>query len=258
VNELVFDQVSVRTARVEILREVSLRVNAGDCVALVGPNGAGKTTLLRVALGLRKLTSGKVRISGTEVAQLSGRERAARLAWLPQHIHFSEPLSAEEVVATSRYRFSESHLTSLKKAHAALERVGSLAYATRAVTELSGGERQRVALAALLAQEAPLLVLDEPANHLDPAQQLEIYRLLGEMWREGKTLLTITHDINLISHMPNANDVRVVGIRAGTLGFDKRFDAHELPADLATIFGTRMRVLGSGLERVILPELAES
>ena len=111
-----------------------------------------------------------------------------------------------------------------------------------------------MALAGLLAQSAPLLLVDEPANHLDPAQQIDVYRLLGELWREGKSIVLVTHDINLLRHLGDAEKVRVAGLAQGKLSFEAALTSAELPAQLGQLFGVQMRELLLDGQRVLLPE----
>ena len=251
--ELEFRNLSVRLGARILLDSLDLRVRAGEFVALIGPNGAGKTTLLKTALALRDATSGSVLIDGKPVTSLDARARAAAVAWLPQQIRADEPVTGLESVAAARFRFRESHAASRKAAQGALQRVGAEAYAARPITELSGGERQRVAFACLVAQEARVLLFDEPANHLDPAQQLDVYRLLGELWREGRTLLCINHDVNLLHHVGDAARVRVVGLRMGRLAFDAPFADPALPAHLSALFALEFDSLPGTEQRFIVP-----
>ena len=252
-SELAFVDLSVKLGERTLLDRITLRVAPGEFVALIGPNGAGKTTLLKAALGLRAPSSGSVRLANASVAELDARTRAARIAWLPQHIRAEEPISGLESVAAARYRFRESHAESRRAAERALARVGASQYAERRVTELSGGERQRVAFACLMAQEAEILLFDEPANHLDPAQQLDVYRLLGELWREGRSVLCINHDVNLLHQVGNAARLRVVGLRAGRLVFDAPLDAPALPEHMGDLFGVAMESVQGSDQRFIMP-----
>jgi iron complex transport system ATP-binding protein len=256
-TELEFRTLSVRLRERVLLDAVSLRVERGDFVALIGPNGAGKTTLFKTALALRAPTTGNVLWNGEPVAALSARARAAAIAWLPQHIRADEPVTALESVAAARFRFRESHAASVRAAANALARVNAGAYAQHRMTELSGGERQRVAFACLVAQEASTLLFDEPANHLDPAQQLEIYRLLGELWREGRTIVCINHDVNLLEQVGDENGVRVVGLCAGRVAFQASLADVELPMQLGALFGIEMGALYGGGRRWIVPRLMD-
>ena len=252
-SELEFVDLSVKLGQRTLLDRVSLRLAPGEFVALIGPNGAGKTTLLKTALALRTPSSGSARIANADVSALDAKARAALIAWLPQHIRAEEPVTSLESVAAARYRFRESHANSRRAAARALERVGASQYAERRVTELSSGERQRVAFACLIAQEADILLFDEPANHLDPAQQLDIYRLLGELWREGRSILCINHDVNLLHRVGDAARLRVVGLRAGKLVFDAPFDAPALPEQIGNLFGVEMESVQGSEQRFIMP-----
>jgi len=252
-TELEFSDLSVKVGDRMLLDRITMRILPGEFVALIGPNGAGKSTLLKTALGLRAPSSGSVRLAHSSVAELEAKRRAARIAWLPQHIRADEPVSSLESVTAARYRFRESHARSQRAAERALARVGASQYAQRRVTELSGGERQRVACACLVAQEAEILVFDEPANHLDPAQQLDVYRLLGELWREGRSILCINHDVNLLHQVGDAARVRVAGLQGGRLRFETTFDAAALPERVGDLFGIEMESVQGSEQRFIVP-----
>lgn len=242
--------ITVRARSRILLDHVRLRVGAGEFVALLGPNGAGKTTLLRSALGLVPPATGSVTVDGSDVRALSPRDRARALAWLPQQPFVPEPVPALEAVLAARYRFDETAAQAASAARRALARAGAAELAPALLSELSGGEKQRVALAALLAQEARVLLLDEPANHLDPAQQAETYALLGALAAEGQGILCVTHDVNLLAHVRVTP--RVAGLRAGELRFECRHDAAELPLRLEELFGVRMHALEAHGRRIIV------
>ncbi len=250
------ENVSVRRRDRALLDRVDVVLETGQLLALVGPNGAGKTSLLRAILGLVQADSGQVWLGDNVTGALLPRARAAQVAWLPQHSTAAEELSALDVVCAARFRFDEPFGATTREARKALARVGVAAVAERPLGTLSGGERQRVALAGLLAQDAPLLLVDEPANHLDPAQQIDVYRLLGELWREGRSLVCVTHDVNLLRHLGAPEQVRVAGMAQGKLRFECALDAAELPEQLGALFGVRMLALALGATRVLLPERA--
>jgi len=248
------EHVSVTRPGRTLLDDVSLTLEPGQLLALLGPNGAGKTTLLRCMLGLVASSTGQVRLDDDILAQLSPRQRAARVAWLPQHSQAAEELSALEAVMAARFRFDEPFALTEREGRSALQRVNMGGVAERALGTLSGGERQRVALAGLLAQAAPILLVDEPANHLDPAQQIDVYRLLGELWREGRSVVCVTHDVNLLRHLGDPERVRVAGVAQGRLRFEHGLDAPELPERLGELFGVHMRAVSIDAQRVLLPE----
>ena len=237
-DALAMQGVSVTVRGRRLLGPVDLVIGQGEFVAVVGPNGAGKSTLLRAALGLAAGT-GTLLVGGHPLQSLGGRARASHMAWLPQQPQVTEPLSALELVRAARFRFTESSAAAETAALAALQRTGAADLAACRVPDLSGGEQQRVALACLLAQDAPTLLLDEPANHLDPAQQITVYRLIGELWREGRTVLCVTHDVNLLRHV-GAPAARLVGLNGGALAFDTRLSDPLLPGLLGSLFGVRM------------------
>ena len=250
--DLTLEHVSTTADNRRILNDVSLHVHRGEFVTLVGPNGAGKTSLFRAALGLLRI-EGQALLGDKPVKSLSGRERAALAAWLPQQALVTEPVTVLEFVAGARFRFDESRGSALEAAAGALATCRAEACAPRFVNTLSGGEQQRVAMAVLLAQEAPLLLLDEPANHLDPGQQIALYRLIGELWRAGRSVLCITHDINLLAHLGATEGVRVVGMRDGGIGFELPLLSPALAKQLSELFGVTFSAVRHEGRTLMLP-----
>jgi iron complex transport system ATP-binding protein len=252
--ELRFDGVTVKKGAKTVLAGVSLRVKTGEFVALIGPNGGGKTTLLRAAVGLESPNAGRVSIEGKDVARMTPRARASKLAWLPQQALVNDLLPVLDVVTSARYRFSETHAESREAALSALRVVETEHLGPDDVTALSGGEQQRVALATLLAQDAAFLLVDEPANHLDPAQQMRIYVLLGQLWRRGLGVLCVTHDINLLRFLPETCPVRLVGLKGGSVSFDVSYDAASLEDELSELFGVTIRAVKTSPYRLHVAE----
>lgn len=184
----------------EVLREVSLDVVAGEFVAVMGRNGAGKSTLLDVMAGLRAPTEGSVAIDGRPLDDWHPMERARTLAHLPQMLRADLSMRAEALVLMGRYPHAVHWLESdrdTRIAHDAMARCECLAFRHRIVSTLSGGERQRVLLAACLAQEARILLLDEPATFLDVDQQLECFGVVRREAERGAACVAVTHDVNL-------------------------------------------------------------
>jgi len=164
--------VSVELSGRAVLRDISLALSPGHLVALVGPNGAGKTTLLRALAGLAP-SSGAIVVRGDALSSLSLRERARRFAYLPQGHIVHWPLPARDIVALGRYPHGATDPARLSPGDAeavqrAMRAADVVEFANRRVTELSGGERSRVALARVLAVEAPVILADEPTSSLDP------------------------------------------------------------------------------------------
>jgi iron complex transport system ATP-binding protein len=255
VTALELDRVTVVAGARTLLDGIDLRIQSGETVALIGPNGSGKTTLLRCVLGLQKLSRGTVRFDGRSLTSFSAKDRARVVAFLAQHSSAEEAISVLEYVAAGRYRFDETRRTSEAAALTALARVGAEDLAAQLISTLSGGERQRIALAALLAQSATIQLLDEPANHLDPARQARSYALLGEMQQELCTMIIVTHDINLLGYLHWPERVRVIGLSEGKLAFDLRYGDEGLVSALSALYRVPMQCVKSAGHRFILPEL---
>ena len=238
------------------LDSVSVEIAAGELVAVVGPNGAGKSSLVRVALGLERSSSGEALLDGRAVAGLRSRDRAARLGWLPQRMSVEAGLLAVELVAAARYRFHEAHHASMTAAEAALAQVGAADLAPCRIDHLSGGEVQRVRLAALVAQEAALWLLDEPGNHLDPAHQVELCQILVRQVEAGHGVLIVTHDLGFLPFLEHPS-TRVVALADGRVHFDTRLGDPELPALLGELYGVAVhRVRVDGRERFVVGTVA--
>ena len=192
--------VSVRLGARTIINDVSLKLQANEFVALVGPNGAGKTTLIKALAGLVPST-GDVEIEGRALSSVPVRERARHLAYLPQGHDFSWPLPAAEIVALGRYPhadpFSPVSQRDRDAVMHALEITGTTALADRIVTTLSGGERARVALARVLATQAPIVLADEPTMSLDPRHQFVVMDLLRHAAHARGAVLAVVHDLTL-------------------------------------------------------------
>jgi iron complex transport system ATP-binding protein len=229
-----------------LLDGVSLQLMTSDFLAIIGPNGAGKTTLVRAALGLIKLSNGRITLDDVPVRSMPHPVRAGKLAWLPQRGPIAEPVSALEFVVAARFRFRESHANSQAAARRALASLQADALEARRITELSGGELQRVCIASLLAQDTPLLLLDEPASYLDPAQQIDIYELIGRLWRSRRGVLCITHDINALTHAIDSDEatrIRIIGLKNGIIEFNVTYDDPDLGEHLGALFNVQMQTV---------------
>ena len=185
----------------EVLRGLDLEAAQGTLTALAGPNGVGKSTLLRLIAGALRPARGSVAVMGRDITGLGGRERARLVAMVPQNPELPRGASALEVVLMGR----NPHLRLLSWETAAdveialesLRMTGAEELAERPVEQLSGGERQRVAISMALAQQTPVILLDEPTANLDLAYQPTIMRLLRELAAGGRTVLTAVHDLTL-------------------------------------------------------------
>jgi ABC-type cobalamin/Fe3+-siderophores transport system ATPase subunit len=241
-----------------ILGPVDLEVRRGECLIAVGPNGAGKTTLLRLLTGLLRPDAGEISWRGDPFRSLSRRELARRIAYVPQIRPARVPLTVEDVVLLGRY----PHLSAFQVAprpadfaavEEALRLVGIEDLRERPVDELSGGERQAVFIAAALAQESELLVLDEPTIHLDARHQSDLAVLLLRLKAEsGRTVVLATHDLNLASLLGD----RLLAVSAGRVlevGPPGRVLRPEL---LERLFRARFEIVRGGERPVTVLELA--
>jgi iron complex transport system ATP-binding protein len=177
-------------------------VQGGECWCLIGQNGAGKSTLMRTLVGLRQPERGRVLLRDRALPAWPIEQLAHERAYLPQGRNDSFGYSVMETVLTARHPYHHAHYWESEAdhriAHQALQALEVDHLARRDIRTLSGGERQRVAIAAVLAQQTPLLLLDEPANALDLAHQVSVMRLLSALSREaGKAVIMVSHDLNL-------------------------------------------------------------
>ncbi|MBC7327186.1 ABC transporter ATP-binding protein [bacterium] len=188
----------------EILKDITFDLKEGEMLGVLGPNGAGKTTLLRIISGALHPSKGTVLVDGKELHHIPPKERAKKMAILPQNEPLVDYLTVREMVMLGRIPYFSLLFGPKKKdeeaVDRALEMVGMKGFANRKMGQLSGGERQKVLIARALAQEPSLLMLDEPIVHLDLSHQLEILFLLKELKEKKKlSIVCVLHDVNLAS-----------------------------------------------------------
>lgn len=183
-----------------VVADASFSVSAGSLLVVLGPNGCGKTTVLKTCLGLLPPLSGDALLGGRPVAGLRPRERARLAAWVPQLAESAWSYRSRDIVAQGRFAvrgpFMPLNDDDEAAVEAALDAMDAQAFADRPFSSLSGGEARRVMIARALAQETSLLVLDEPAAHLDPGRQMELMELLAGLARSGKAVAVSVHDVN--------------------------------------------------------------
>jgi iron complex transport system ATP-binding protein len=185
-----------------LIDDLTLTFSPGEAWCIAGPNGAGKTTLLNVLAGLSKPAAGAVSLDGVDLNDWRAAGLARRRAWMPQSTHDAFSATVLDTVLLNRFPYLtgwgwESD-DDRAAAHAALDALGLAAFASRDVLTLSGGERQRVALAAVLCQNAPLLLLDEPLAHLDLHHQIDCLNALVKAARDERRAVVLScHDLNL-------------------------------------------------------------
>lgn len=236
-----------------LVDSLTFSIEPGQCWAIVGRNGAGKTSLLRALAGLAAPAAGAVRYGGRPVDMLGVRERARHRSVLPQDSHDAFPASVLQTVLVGRHphvaRFAWETESDIACARDALRTFGIAALESRDVRTLSGGERRRVALAALLAQEAPLALLDEPSSHLDVAQQSSALAVFLDLARErNRAVVMVLHDLHLATrfcdHAIAIGDGRATAQPASTILATEA---------LSTLFGCPLVELSGGGLRTFVP-----
>lgn len=223
-----------------VLSDIEFAVQPGELVCLVGPNGAGKSTLLKLAAGILPAITGTVQLGGVDLANLSARQRAQRMAWLPQERHSAWAMRGVDIVALGRFAhegrpYERLPETARAMIGEAIDRCGASGFAHRPVDTLSGGEKARVHLARALASHAPLLLLDEPLNALDPRHQLDVMALLRAEAVGGTAIVLALHDLAMACRHAD----RVIVLDGGQIAADGP-PADALDASiLADVFAVR-------------------
>lgn len=240
-----------------ILDRLDLDLNPGECMVIVGPNGAGKTTLLRLMAGLLQPSRGQLLWETAPYETLARRELARRIAYVPQSRPLQVPLTVEQLVLLGRYPYlsafrwapRESDFAAVSRA---MELAGVADLRSRRLEELSGGERQSAYIAAALAQESEVLILDEPTTHLDPRHQRQIASLVLKLNREeGLGVVLATHDLNFAAMLAH----RVVVLVHGKVAGDGPPGDLLRPEKLAEVFQAPFTVVRGGERPVTLLEM---
>ncbi|MBN1533558.1 MAG: ABC transporter ATP-binding protein [Spirochaetes bacterium] len=211
-----------------VLKGMGVLIEPGEFVSIIGPNGSGKSTLLRVMAGDLKVSAGSVLFREIELASIRRRELAASRSVVHQFLEQVPPFTVRDFVWMGRFphrgrphhRGSESGDRDRGVVEQTIELTGIGPLRNRRLDELSGGELQLVRIAHALAQNSRVILLDEPVSHLDMKHTLRLMDLLHGLHREGSTVITVLHDVNIASDYSS----RVLGIRGGAAAF---FDAPE-------------------------------
>ena len=236
-SALALDHATARLGGRAVLDKATLSVAPGELTALVGPNGAGKSSVLRALAGLLPLTGGQALLNGDDLTALSPRERARRVAYLPQERRIAWNLPALEVAALGAPFLAAAEAPA--RAQAALREVEASHLADRGVAEMSGGERARVLLARAFAAAAAALLVDEPIAGLDPEAQLMVLERLKARAATGQAVLASLHDLPLAARFAD----RVVVIAEGRIVADGPPLEALTPAILGQVFGLSARWL---------------
>ncbi|WP_163275265.1 ABC transporter ATP-binding protein [Cellulomonas iranensis] len=201
-----------------VSEDLTFAVPDGSFTVIIGPNACGKSTLLRALSGMLAPAAGRVLLDDAPLTSYAARERARRLAFLPQTMTAPEGITVAELAARGRFahqrvlrRYSAADVDAVERALAA---TGTTDIADRRLDELSGGQRQRAWIAMVLAQDTPLVLLDEPTTYLDVTHQLEVLTLLHHLHVQGRTVVAVLHDLHhaarYATHLVAMKDGRVV------------------------------------------------
>ncbi|WP_424463003.1 ABC transporter ATP-binding protein [Pseudoclavibacter helvolus] len=226
-----------------ILENLEVTIPSGSFTVIVGPNACGKSTLLRSLARLLPAASGQVLLDATDIRTLKAKELARRVGLLPQTSIAPDTITVADLVSRGRHphqgllrRWSHDDDRAVEDA---LERTGLTELAERSVDELSGGQRQRVWIAMVLAQDTPVVLLDEPTTYLDLAHQIDVLELCAELHRQGKTLIAVLHDLNQAARYAT----HLIALKTGELvaeGPPTSVVTEQLVAD---VFGVRARIV---------------
>ena len=242
-----------------VVDDVTLALEPGELTCVLGPNGAGKSTLVRLCAGLVQPDAGRVRLDGRDVGALGPRDRARQIAVVPQGLDATPEVTVENFVFGGRYghldRWRRAHAKDLRAVQLALAAADALEFQGRLMTELSGGQRQRVLVARALAQEPEIFLVDEPTSSLDPEHQIAIFDLIAGLTTHGRTVLCVTHDLNLASQFA----ARLAVLRGGRLVAEGSPEEILRPEVLASVYGPNLHygtlVTRTGDERpFVVPE----
>jgi len=225
-----------------VLNAIDLEIKKGELIGLIGPNGAGKSTLLKLMMKIWKPGEGSIMLKGKALDEWTQKSLARQLAYLPQNLMIESAFSCKEVVMMGRYahlnRFERESTKDTLIVQEAMARTRTTHLSERLITELSGGERQRVLLARTLAQEAKLILLDEPTANLDPHYQLDLLDLIESLVEKGLTVMMAIHDLSLAARYAR----RLVLLHKGKIVADGRPDVVLTPDYLRSVYGIEAEI----------------
>ena len=237
------EQISVGFGERTVIDGLSLDIPAGSFTVIIGPNACGKSTLLRTLARLLNPVAGRVLLDGGDLHEIAPKEAARVIGLLPQSAVAPEGITVIDLVSRGRYPhqglFRQWSDDDERAVRSALRVTATESLAHRRVEELSGGQRQRAWIAMVLAQETPLVLLDEPTTFLDIAHQIEMLELCVRLQQEGRTVVAVLHDINQAARYAT----HLVAMRSGAIVAQGR------PVDVVTaelvedVFDVRCRVI---------------
>lgn len=228
-----------------VLQDVNAKINKGEIVGIIGCNGAGKSTLLKTIRGLLPKQSGEILYFGRKLESFSEKELAREVAYLQQNVEVGFGYTGKDIVLAGRYPYMKwwkgESISDEELALKCMEYTGTKELAERPVNEVSGGQKQRILLAKVLAQQTPILFLDEPTTGLDMVYQEEIFRFSKALAKMGKTILMVVHELNLAAKYCS----RIILLGEGTVIVDGRPDNVFTEKILSKAYNAPVRVIRS-------------
>lgn len=228
-----------------VLQDVNAKINKGEIVGIIGCNGAGKSTLLKTIRGLLPKQSGEILYFGRKLESFSEKELAREVAYLQQNVEVGFGYTGKDIVLAGRYPYMKwwkgECISDEELALKCMEYTGTKELAERPVNEVSGGQKQRILLAKVLAQQTPILFLDEPTTGLDMVYQEEIFRFSKALAKMGKTILMVVHELNLAAKYCS----RIILLGEGTVIADGRPDNVFTEKILSKAYNAPVRVIRS-------------
>lgn len=254
---LAIENLSVDLGGRTVLDDISLTVGEGECVGLIGPNGAGKSTLLRAVLALVP-SRGAVLLNGDDGGAMSAPDRARIVSYLPQERDVHWPVSVEALVGLGR-AYARGPLTAPRAEDQALidtamRRMDIIGLRARSALELSGGERARALIARALAQDAPLLLADEPTAGLDPSHQIALMAQFAALAAEGRSVVACLHEIPLAARWCS----RVIMLDGGRVIADGAPRQVLSEGLMRTVYGVEIHRLDTDDGLIVLPSVLSS
>ena len=230
-----------------VLKDIDLTLQPGTLTAVLGPNGVGKSTLLANMAGLLQPDRGTVELGGADLRRLRSRERAQRIAFLPQTPEIAWPIDVETLVGLGRIPYAgiATEGENCRAVLRAMDMTATASWAQRLVTELSGGERARVLLARVFAGTSQWILADEPFAGLDPAHQFEAVESLRRFAGDGGGVVLTVHDLSLAARVAD----RVVVLNDGRIVADGTPEEALDPAVLRSVYGVETEWLLAGARR---------
>ena len=240
-----------------VLQNISFDVHQGELIAILGPNGAGKTTLLKILTGLLETHVGQVIYRSKDLSNLTLQERSYRISYVAQSEEIFLPYTVKQIVMMGRAPYlgimGFEKKEDLEIVHEAMSLTEVTEMANRSIQEISGGERQRVFLARALAQQTPVILLDEPTSHLDLHHQIHFFQLLKKLQSEKNlTIIATLHDLNLAALFA---DRCLILKRGCVMGYGKTSDTFQSEL-LSSVYDCSLSVTTLDGKKWVRPNLS--